>query len=60
MTTAKRSNQERAPLCAAFVEAMREAFGTDQVKVVYVREGGFEMGSPIDKSKDISTAAKAA
>jgi hypothetical protein len=46
MTTAKRSNQERAPQCAAFVEALRTAFGADQVKVLYVREGEVEMGKP--------------
>jgi hypothetical protein len=48
MTTAKRSNQERAPQCAAFVEALRTAFGADQVKVLYVREGEVQMGKPIN------------
>ena len=43
MTQAKRSNWSRAPLCAAFVKAMREVFG-DDVRVIYVREGGLEMG----------------
>lgn len=46
MTQAKRSNHERAPLSAAFVKAMREAFGDDQVKVVYVREGDVKIGEP--------------
>jgi hypothetical protein len=44
MTQAKRSNQARAPQCAAFVEEMREIFGADQVKVNYVKEGDFELG----------------
>ena len=44
MNAAKISNQKRAPLCAAFVEAMREAFGRDQVTVLYVEENGFKLG----------------
>jgi hypothetical protein len=43
MTQAKRSNWDRAPLCAAFVKEMREVFG-DDVRVLYVREGGFQTG----------------
>lgn len=35
-------NHSRAPQCAAFVSAMREAFG--QVTVLWVKEGDFEMG----------------
>ena len=46
MKKAKRStseqNQAKAPICAAFVEEMREVFG--EVKVLYVREGDFELG----------------
>lgn len=46
----KRSNHEKAPICAAFVKEMREAFGADQVKVLWVKEGDFEMGElPEDK-----------
>ena len=41
----KTENQKKAPVCAAFVEAMREAFGADQVKVIYVKEGDFEIGA---------------
>lgn len=44
----KTSNHEKAPECAAFVAAMREAFGADQVKVLYVREGDFEIGEKSD------------
>jgi hypothetical protein len=37
-------NHEQAPEAAEFVKAMREAFGADQIKVLYVREGDFELG----------------
>lgn len=40
-------NHERAPLCAAFVKAMREVFGADQVTVLYVKENDFEMGKKL-------------
>lgn len=46
MSEAKTSNQSKAPHCASFVEAMREAFGADQVKVIYVEENGFKLGEP--------------
>lgn len=49
MSAEKISNQARAPLCAAFVEAMREAFGADQVIVLYVEEGNFKLGETSDK-----------
>lgn len=48
MKTAKTSNHERAPICAAFVKEMREVFGADQVNVLWVKEGDFEMGEPSD------------
>ncbi len=35
-----------APISAAFVKAMREVFGEDQVKVTYVKEGEVRLGSP--------------
>lgn len=41
----KTSNHEKAPICAAFVKLMRELFGPD-VKVLWVKEGDFEMGEP--------------
>lgn len=44
-----KSNQERAPICAAFVKEMREVFGEDQVKVLYVKEGDFELGERRDE-----------
>jgi predicted Mrr-cat superfamily restriction endonuclease len=42
----KTSNHEKAPICAEFVKQMREVFGDDQVKVIWVKEGDFEMGKP--------------
>lgn len=39
-----KKNHERAPQCAAFVKAMREAFGADQVTVLAVKEGDFVLG----------------
>jgi hypothetical protein len=36
-------NHEQAPICAAFVKEMRSVFG-DDVKVLWVREGSFELG----------------
>ena len=36
------TNHEKAPLCAEFVKAMREAFG--QITVLYVREGEVKIG----------------
>lgn len=54
MKNAKTSNHERAPLCAAFVKEMREAFGAGQVTVTYVKEGDFELGAK-DKSRVVAT-----
>lgn len=42
MSQQKLSNHAKAPKCAAFVEALREVFGKDQVKVLWVKEGEFE------------------
>ena len=42
--TSKDENQAKAPICAAFVEEMREVFG--DVKVLYVKEGDVELGTP--------------
>jgi hypothetical protein len=49
----KRSdNHKLAPICAAWVKEMREVFGED-VKVLYVKEGDFEMGEPVlDNGRD--------
>lgn len=46
MNQAKRSNQEQAPICAAFVEEFRKVFG--EVKVLHVQEGSFEIGKETD------------
>jgi hypothetical protein len=40
----KSSNHAKAPICAAFVEEMREVFG--EVVVLYVKENDFELGKP--------------
>lgn len=48
MSQNKRSNHENAPLCAAFVEELREVFGADQVRVLWVREGDFKLGEKDD------------
>jgi hypothetical protein len=45
--TLKNSNHEKAPICAAFVKEMRRIFGEDQVTVLWVKEGDFEMGQPV-------------
>lgn len=39
---AKKTNHAKAPLSAAFVEAMREAFG--EISIIYLREGGLKIG----------------
>lgn len=41
------SNQAKAPICAAFVKAMREAFGEDQVQVLWVSEGEIVLGQRV-------------
>lgn len=48
MNPARTSNHQRAPLSAAFVEAMREVFG--EVNVRYMSENGLKLG---EKSKDV-------
>ena len=40
----KEENHKKAPICAEFVQKMREAFGDDQVRVLWVREGAFAKG----------------
>jgi hypothetical protein len=42
----KQSNHAKAPICAKFVKEMRRVFGEDQVTVLYVKEGNFELGEP--------------
>ena len=44
MSTA--SNHEKAPICAAFVAAMREAFG--EIKILSVKEGKVKLGEADD------------
>ena len=57
MSRAKSSNHAKAPMCAAFVEQMRDVFG--EVKVLWVKEGDFEIGEPLDGRAEES-ARKAA
>lgn len=45
MSAAKTSNRASAPLCAEFVDGMREAFG--DVKVLYVNEGSTQLGEEV-------------
>jgi hypothetical protein len=54
MSKNKSSNRAKAPQCAAFVDAMREAFG--DVKVLYVNEGNFTLGEPSDKDQVLAAA----
>lgn len=44
----KSSNHEKAPICSAWVKQMREVFGEDQVKVIWVKEGDLEIGKKDD------------
>jgi hypothetical protein len=44
------ANHKLAPICAAWVKEMRELFGED-VKVIYVKEGDFEIGEPVRESE---------
>jgi hypothetical protein len=47
MSQDKTSNHAKAPEAAKFVEQMREVFG--EVKVLYVKEGNFQLGEPSDE-----------
>ena len=44
--SATSENHQGAPLCAAFVKEMRDAFG--EVKVLSVREGSVILGEALD------------
>jgi hypothetical protein len=50
MKSQSASNHERAPICAAWVKQMREVFG-DDVKVLWVSEGDFVIGQPLQKEE---------
>ncbi len=43
LVSQQKANHEKAPVCAAFVEEMRKVFGHDQIRVLYVKEGDFEL-----------------
>lgn len=45
----REQNRLRMPTVAAFVDAMREAFGVDQVTVTYASENGYTHGKPVFK-----------
>lgn len=36
------------PTVAAWVDALKEAFGSDQVRVRYAEENGFKAGTPME------------
>ena len=40
----------KAPLCAAFVSAVREAFGEENVKADWVREGEVSLGKIVERA----------
>lgn len=42
--TEKTTNHMHAPKSASFVANLRNVFGNDQVKVLYVKEGKVELG----------------
>lgn len=42
------ANRAAMPTIAALVDAAREAFGADQVTVVYAAEDGVELGRLVD------------
>jgi hypothetical protein len=54
VTNESTSNRKNAPQCAAFVDAMREAFG--DVKVLYVKEKDFTLGAPSDEGVELASA----
>ena len=43
--------REQFPVCVAFADRVREAFGGD-VKMVYAKENGQEIGCPDDRPGD--------
>lgn len=49
------TNRERMPNVAKMVDAIRAVFGQD-VKVLYAKEGEYELGRPIDRSKLVKPA----
>ena len=49
--TESTSNHMKAPKCASFVARMRQAFGADQITVLYVKEGEVTLGQPTKESE---------
>ena len=41
-------NRAAAPLIAELMDALKEVFGEDQVKMIYAKEGEFERGKPFE------------
>ena len=52
-----KSNHERSPICAKFVADHRKVFGQDQVRVIWVREGDFELGTEVGPRQDVGNVA---
>lgn len=50
-------NREDFPQVSAFVEKLKAAFGADQVRVIYAREGGKEQGRKLTFPTDRSLSA---
>ena len=44
-------NRAAAPTIAELMDAMRDTFGADQVKLIYAREGEFERGKAFEPVK---------
>ena len=45
-------NRAAAPMIAELMDAAREVFGADQVKLIYAKEGDFERGKPFEPTGD--------
>ena len=45
-------NRAAAPHIADLMDAMRDTFGADQVKLIYARDGEFERGTPFEPIKE--------
>lgn len=54
MTQKRSENHDKAPQSAAFVKAMREAFG--EVTVLYVKEKELTLGVPSDEGVELAAA----
>jgi hypothetical protein len=51
-----RLNRERCPEVACVVDLFKAAFGADQIRVTYVREGDYTRGTPFHLPPDRTIA----